>query len=364
MLRLVTLSILVVLLLAVSPLLAQTKAAVTARELSDAFAGAAAKVRPAVVNISSTRVEKGRRPAMPSLWQDMFGDMLMTPDREVASLGSGVIIRADGYVVTNCHVVAGAEEIVVTLGDKTEYEGKLVGQDAYTDLAVVKIDATNLPTTPFGDSETLRVGEWVIAVGSPLGLAQTVTAGIVSATGRSDVGIESYEDFIQTDAAINPGNSGGALADLEGKLVGINTAIASEGGGYDGVCFAIPAVTVWPVVEALIKHGSIRRPWIGVIPKTLDKRALAHLGLDVTGGVTVSALVRGGPAQRAGIANRDVLTAWNGTEVKTTTDLSRLIQTAAIGSVAKITLYRGQQCYTAPVTVGERPPTARTMGVQ
>jgi len=267
-------------------------------------------------------------------------------------------------VCTNGQDWAGAQQISGTLGDYNEYEARLVGLDAYTDLAVIKLEATGLPIAQFGDSDKLKVGEWVLAVGSPLGLAQTVTAGIVSATGRSDMGIESYENFIQTDAAINPGNSGGALADIDGKLVGINTAIASEGGGYDGVCFAIPAATVWPVVDALIKNGSIRRPWIGVVPKTLDKRALGRLGLSVPCGLNVSALVRGGPAQQAGIANHDVLTAWNGTDLKSTTDLSRLVQASKIGSVAKITVYRGGQCYTAQVTVKERPQTARTMGVQ
>jgi Do/DeqQ family serine protease len=348
----------------ITPSFAQSKATAAARELSEAFAAAAAIIRPAVVNISTHRVEKGRRAAVPSIFGDLFGDMLVSPDREVASLGSGVIIRPDGYVVTNCHVVAGAEEITVSLADETEYQARLIGQDAYTDLAVVKIDATGLPVARFGDSETLKVGEWVIAIGSPLGLAQTVTAGIVSATGRSNVGIESYENFIQTDAAINPGNSGGALADLDGKLIGINTAIASEGGGYDGVCFATPSATVSPVVDALIKSGSIRRPWIGLIPKTVDRRALTRSGLDVSGAISVSGLVRGGPAHQAHLSGGDILTEWNGNTLRNTADLSRLVQSTAIGSVAKIKLYRQGQCYEASLTVGERPQSVRTMGVQ
>ncbi|MGE5531659.1 MAG: S1C family serine protease [Bacteroidota bacterium] len=359
-----SISFLVTLILLTTPLHAQSKATAAARELSEAFAAAAAIIRPAVVNISTHRVEKGRRQSLPPMFRDLFGDMPVNPDREVASLGSGVIIRPDGYVVTNCHVVAGAQEITVSLADESEYQARLIGQDAYTDLAVVKIDATDLPVARFGDSEKLKVGEWVLAIGSPLGLAQTVTAGIVSATGRSNIGIESYENFIQTDAAINPGNSGGALADLDGKLIGINTAIASEGGGYDGVCFATPSATVLPVVEALMKNGSIRRPWIGLIPKTVDRRALTKSGVDATGAVSVSGLIRGGPAHQARLTGGDILTEWDGKSLRNTADLSRLVQSTSIGRVVKIKLYRQGQCYETSVTVGERPQGVRTMGVQ
>lgn len=333
-----------------------------ARSLSRAFTAVARKVTPAVVNISSTRVERSRTMGLPPFMQRMFPE-LMVPDQMVTSLGSGVIIRPDGFIVTNCHVIEGAEEITVRLADEREFAATVVGQDAFTDLAVIQIGASGLPYAEFGDSDRLEVGEWVVAVGSPLGLPQTVTAGIVSAKGRKNIGLQGYEDFIQTDAAINPGNSGGALVDLDGRLVGINTAIASEGGGYDGVCFATPVAVVRPVVDALIRDGRIVRPWIGIRPKTLDRELARRFGLGIANGVFVDAMFRNSPAHQAGLRPGDVITGWQGQEVRSAADLARLIQSTPIDSEVELTVIRNGQAYRARLTVRQLPDAVTVSGV-
>jgi serine protease Do len=334
-----------------------------ARQLGQAFAEVARKVTPAVVNISSTRVEGGRRIPMSPLFREFFGDDLVEPTREVQSLGSGVIVRPDGYIVTNCHVIQGAQEIKVKLSDEREFDARLVGQDPYTDLAVVRIDATGLPILPFGKSDELQVGEWVVAVGSPLGLSGTVTAGIVSAKGRKNVGILDDEDFIQTDAAINPGNSGGALVNLDGKLVGINTAIASEGGGYDGVCFATPSAVVWPVADALIRDGRIRRPWLGIIARDLDARLAQRLGCPDNSGALISNMVRNAPAHRGKLLPGDVVVMFGDSAVKSRADLQRLIRNTAVGTATTVTIYRQGEKQQVSITVGERPSSVETKGM-
>lgn len=333
-----------------------------ARSLSRAFTAVARKITPAVVNISSTRVERSRTMVLPPFMQRMFPE-LMVPDQVVTSLGSGVIIRPDGFIVTNCHVIEGAAEVTVTLADEREFAATVVGQDPFTDLAVIRVNASGLPYAEFGDSDSLQVGEWVVAVGSPLGLPQTVTAGIVSAKGRKNIGLQGYEDFIQTDAAINPGNSGGALVDLDGRLVGINTAIASEGGGYDGVCFATPVAVVRPVVEALIREGRIVRPWVGIRPKTLDRDLARRYGLDLTGGVFIDAMIRNSPAHQAGLRPGDVITGWQGQEVKSAADLARLIQSTPIGSQVELVVIRGGQAYRAQLTIRQLPDAVTVSGV-
>ncbi len=343
----------------------QSPALLVAKSLSSAFAEVAAHVTPAVVNISSTRVEPGRRLPSSSLFRDFFPEFLdmVEPPREVQSLGSGVILRPDGYIVTNCHVIQGAQENTVKLASEVEYPARLVGQDPFTDLAVIKIDATNLPTVSLGDSTRLRVGEWVIAVGSPLGLAQTVTQGIVSALGRRNIGITDYEDFIQTDAAINPGNSGGALVNLDGELVGINTAIASEGGGYDGVCFAIPSSVVKTVTDALIRDGKIQRPWIGLMSRELRKDQWERLGVAERSGVFVYNLVRNGPAHRAQLQPGDVLLKWGSEPLTGRAKLSELVQKTPIGTKVTVLLKRNGQRYTAEITIGERPANVQMKGL-
>jgi len=338
----------------------------TAKALSEAFAQVAKRITPAVVNISSTRVERTRMAPMSPLFRRFFPeleDMFVDPKREIQSLGSGVIIRPDGYIVTNWHVVQGAQQITVKLSDEREYEAKPVGQDSFTDLAIVKIQAEGLPAAKMGDAKKLQVGEWVIAVGSPLGLAQTVTAGIVSATGRRNLGLQGYEDFIQTDAAINPGNSGGALVNLDGELVGINTAIASEGGGYDGICFATPTSVVWPVADTLIREGSIKRPWIGIIARKVNHGRLGRAGVDIDGGVLLYNMIRNGPAHRAGLHPGDIILQWAETDISDQADLSEAIQATEIGTEVRVVILRDQSKYAAKVTVTERPQNVPARGI-
>ena len=336
-----------------------------ARDLSRAFIAVAKGVTPAVVNISSMRVEGGRETLASSVFGGLFSDLFVEPPHEVHSLGSGVIFRPDGFIVTNQHVIQGAQEIKVTLGDDREFDAKLIGQDTFTDVAVIKIETTGLAVAPFGDASKLEVGEWVIAIGSPLGLAETVTAGIVSAKGRKNVGISGYEDFIQTDAAINPGNSGGALVNLDGELVGINTAIASEGGGYDGVCFATPTTVVLPVVDALIRDGKIRRPWIGVVPKSINQDLSERLSVPENGGILVYNMIRNGPAHKANLRPGDVITAWEGKPLKDGAGLTDLIQATPIGTTVKLTVVRGGKTYKdCKLAVEERPQDIQTRGVQ
>jgi serine protease Do len=241
-------------------------------KVGSAMAEVTAAVKPAVVNISSTQTIKTQGipspffndPFFKRFFGDDFGSHGKPKDQKRASLGSGVIVSRDGYILTNYHVVKDADEIKVRLSDKREFKGKVIGADSKTDLAVVKIASDSLPVLKLGDADKLRVGETVIAIGNPFGLNQTVTSGIVSATGRANIGIADYEDFIQTDAAINPGNSGGALVNVKGELVGINTAIFSTSGGYQGVGFAIPSSMAKAVMENLIKGGKVVRGWLGV----------------------------------------------------------------------------------------------------
>ena len=339
-----------------------------AKAFSRAFAEVARKVTPTVVNISSTRVEPGRPAGPSSFFRGLFpdlGDSLVQPPRQVHSLGSGVILRPDGYIVTNSHVIQSAQQITVRLSaTDTDYEAKLIGQDPYTDLAVIKIEATALPAAPLGDSRNLEVGEWVIAIGSPLGLAGTVTAGIVSAKGRHNLGITDYEDFIQTDAPINPGNSGGPLVNLDGEVIGINSAIASQGGGYDGVCFAIPSTVVRPVTDALIRDGKIRRPWVGILPKNLTPTIAKQLGLPTTAGVLVFNLVRDAPAHVAKlVAPTDVIVKWGARDVKDRTELSALIQATPPGTTVRVTYIRKGERQTTDITLGERPSAGPTKGI-
>jgi serine protease Do len=337
-----------------------------AKGLSHAFAAVARKVRPAVVNISTTRLEQRRRSSFPSMFRNLFPDMegfFTEAPREIHSLGSGVIVRGDGVVITNWHVIQGAQQITVKLCDDRELPAQVLGQDAYTDLAVLKVEGADLPCIGYGDSEGLEVGEWVIAVGSPLGLAQTVTAGIVSAKGRKNMGISGYEDFIQTDAAINPGNSGGPLLNLDGGLVGINSAIASEGGGYDGVCFAIPTTIVQPVVAALLADGAIHRPWIGVTGVNVNEGVAQQLGLEEAAGVLIGNVVRNGPAQQAQLQPGDVLVKWQGEDLSTVEELTRKLQASRVGDEVSFSIIRQGRRFRGSLTVAERPGDVQTKGI-
>ena len=300
-----------------------------------------------VANISSLQVQ--RRPNSPfendPFFQYFFGDQDMSGsrDRRSMSLGSGVIISADGYIVTNNHVVGeNMREITVALSDNREVKGRVIGADPATDIALLKVELKGLPSLPLGDSSKLLVGEWVLAIGSPFQLSRTVTAGIISATGRTNVGFSEYEDFIQTDAAINPGNSGGALVNTRGELVGINTGIFSQSGGYQGIGFAVPSNLVQHVVNDLRQFGQVQRGTIGGIV-TIDKlspQIAEELGAPNTSGALVSRMARASEAYDAGVRPGDVIVGFNGTRVDDPSQLYRLVADAKIGSMATVRILR------------------------
>ena len=322
---------------------------------------------PAVVNISTTRVirAQGEQQA-PSPFTDdpffrqFFGDEFfrrfqMPRERRESSLGSGVIVDPNGYIITNNHVIAKADEIKILLNDKREFIGKVVGTDPKTDLAVVKINAENLPVIPWGDSEKLQVGEYVLAIGNPFALNSTVTMGIVSAVGRANVGIADYEDFIQTDAAINPGNSGGALVNARGELVGVNTAIFSRSGGYMGIGFAVPANMTRTVMDSLIKNGKVTRGWLGVSIQEVTQGLAKQFGLTETKGALVSEVMSGSPAAAAGIKSGDVIVGYDGKPVDSPAILRNLVAQTPLGKSVKVELLREKKRETVTVKVAEQP---------
>jgi len=270
-------------------------------------------------------------------------------------MGSGVIVRADGHIVTNNHVVEHADEIEVTLPDKRKFKAKVIGTDPKTDVAVIKIEATGLPILPWTDSGRLEVGELVLAVGSPFGLTQTVTMGIISAIGRANMGIVDYEDFIQTDAAINPGNSGGALVNLHGELVGINTAIFTRTGGYMGIGFAIPSNMVRTVMDSLIKHGKVVRGWLGVSIQELTPDLAKEFGVSETAGALVADVMEDSPASKAGFERGDVITELDGKPVRDPTHLRTLVADSAPGTKVTITVLRDKDRKSLEVMLGELP---------
>ncbi|MBN1548661.1 MAG: DegQ family serine endoprotease [Syntrophaceae bacterium] len=301
--------------------------------INDATAEVAAAVKPAVVNIASTTTVHTRGMEIPFMndpfFRHFFGDQFRSFNRprdyKQRGMGSGVIVDASGYILTNNHVVAGAEEIKVTLADKREFTGKVIGTDAKTDLAVVKIDSDHLPVLVLGDSDKLKVGDRVIAVGTPFGLNQTVTSGIISAKGRADVGIAEYEDFIQTDTPINPGNSGGALVNVRGELIGINTAILSASGGSQGVGFAIPSNMAKVVMAQLIKKGKVTRGWLGVSIQGISPELAKQMKLKDTKGALVTDLIEGGPADKAGLKSGDTIVIFNNKEIDDPSSLKNMV---------------------------------------
>ena len=309
---------------------------------------------PAVANISSTQVIARRNSpfANDPFFQYFFGDdpdLYGQPDVE-RSLGSGVIVSPDGYILTNNHVVTGEQgrlslrqlpAITVSLGDKRELRAQIVGVDPTIDLALLKVDARNLPTMPWGDSSQLKVAQWVLAIGNPFQLNQTVTLGIVSALGRTSLGISGYEDFIQTDAAINPGNSGGALVNARGELVGVNTAIFSQSGGYQGIGFAIPSNLARRVVNDFLKYGEVRRGSIGtVILAPLTTEIAAQLGAPDTRGILVQRIGRASSAYSNGLRPGDIIVGFNGTMIDDGGVLMRRVQDAPIGTTATVDVIR------------------------
>lgn len=301
-----------------------------------AFSLVAQKVTPCVVNISTIGRKKMVQPffEMSPLFEDFFGGPQFQRDK---SLGSGFIISKDGYIVTNDHVVREAESIQVKLSNDKVYNAKVVGGDQKSDIAVIKINASDLPVAVLGDSEKLEVGQWAIAIGNPFGLDRTMTVGIISATGRSNMGIETYENFIQTDASINPGNSGGPLLNVYGEVIGINTAIVAAG---QGIGFAIPVDMAKPIFSQLIKKGSVNRGWMGVTIQPLTEELAQSFGLRQAKGALINDIMKGSPAEKAGIQQGDIITAFNGTEIKDPSHLQRLVAETAVGKPVKVTVFR------------------------
>ena len=283
----------------------------------------------------------------------------MPQEERKTSLGSGVMVSPDGVIVTNNHVIEHARQIAITTADRRRLKGTLVGTDPVTDIAVIKVEGKGFPTLPWGDSTKATVGEYVIAVGNPFQLNQTVTMGIISATGRSNVGIVDYEDFIQTDAAINPGNSGGALVDGRAELIGINTAIYSETGGYQGIGFAVPSNLARKVVDQLLAHGRVVRGWIGITRVSdLNEETSAALGVRGEQGVLVMELVRSSPADRAGVLPGDVIVAVDGRSVEDAGQLRNELARAEVGSELRLTVLRQGRRADIRVPVEERRPDA------
>jgi len=337
-------------------------------DASSAIADAAEAALPAVVNISTTRlrnVESGRF-SQPFGEDSMFRHFFGQPGeqggsprpRRSQSLGSGVVVSAQGLVLTNNHVVAGADEIRVTLSDGRELDATIVGTDEPTDLAVIQLrgdDLDGMSYLALGDAEALRLGEIVLAVGNPFGLAGSVTMGIVSAKGRANVGIVDYEDFIQTDAAINPGNSGGALLNLRGELVGINTAIASRSGGNQGIGFAIPTTLAREIMSRLLEDGAVQRSWLGVYIQPLNRRLARVFGAESVEGVLVAGVQPDSPAQTAGVERGDVILSFDGQAVDSPSELRNLVALSPVREAIKLAIFRKNRIRKLKVRLGALP---------
>ena len=332
-----------------------------------AMAEVTAAVKPAIVNISTSKTVKisgGEDPFFNDpFFRRFFGDNLgrqrQPKEQKSVGLGSGVIVSSDGYIITNYHVIKDADEIKVLMSDKKEFTGKVIGSDPKTEISVVKIEASGLPTVSWGNSDLLEVGDLVLAVGNPYGLNQTVTMGIVSALGRANVGIADYEDFIQTDAAINPGNSGGALVNVKGELVGINTAIYSTSGGYQGIGFAIPSNMVKSVMDSLIKKGKVVRGWLGVSIQKITPELAKQFNLKDEVGALVGDVVENSPSEKAGLKRGDVIIEYDGKKIDEPSNLRNMIANTSPGEEHQMTVLRDNKTLTLKVTVGELPADAQ-----
>jgi Do/DeqQ family serine protease len=325
------------------------------------YSDAVKKAVPAVVNIFTTKeIKSQRHPFLDDpLFRHFFGDRLEEEPQRAASLGSGVIVSTKGYILTNHHVVEAADEIEVALADGKKLKARAVGSDPETDIAVLQVEGGPVPAITFGDADALRVGDVVLAIGNPFGVGQTVTMGIVSALGRSQLGINTFENFIQTDAAINPGNSGGALIDTAGNLVGINTAIFSRSGGSMGIGFAIPASSAKQVMEQIIATGSVTRGWIGVEAQEITPEIAESFHLSSTNGVLIAGVLRGGPAEKAGLKPGDILVAIEGKPVKDPNSMLNLVAALVPGEPASIRFTRDSKDVEVQVAVGKRPTQQR-----
>jgi len=345
-------------------------------DLSVAFEEVANAIKPSVVSVNSLRrieVSSGAM-HMPDMFsdpwfRDFFGDRFprfffrvppgrgrprLEPEKRfIQGLGTGVIVSEDGYILTNAHVVKDADEVSVQLLDKREFKAKIVGTDPKTDLAVLKIEADDLHPAKLGDSDELKIGQWVIAAGNPLGLSYTITAGIISATGRADIGVAEYEDFIQTDCAINRGNSGGPLVDLKGRVIGINTAILSEGGGFMGIGLAIPINMAKSVMTGLIEHGKVVRGWLGVGIQELNPGLAKSFGYEGTNGVLISDVMEDSPAEEAGLKAGDIILRYDGKPVTSIHELRSKVASTSPGTKVKVEVFRDGKKRTITVKIGE-----------
>jgi serine protease DegQ len=321
------------------------------------YAAAAKLAMPAVVNIYTSKEMRGRSPMLDdNLLRRYFPDLAeRMPPQRATSLGSGVIVAREGYVLTNHHVIDGADEIQLVLADGRRIAAKVRGSDPETDLAVLKADAADLPAITLGDLGSVQVGDVVLAIGNPFGFGNTVTLGIVSALGRSRLGINRYEDFIQTDAAVNPGNSGGALVDTAGRLIGINSTIYSRTGGSLGIGFAIPVSLARDVLAQIIEKGEVTRGWFGIEPQDVDDEIARVLSLPRPEGVLIRGVQRGGPADRAGIQVGDVVLDVAGRATRDTPALLTRIAELPPGSSARVTVLRDAKPLLLDVAVGKRP---------
>lgn len=328
--------------------------------LQSTYRVASQRAMPAVVNIFTTKASRqsphpfGNDP----LFRRFFGDGPGADERQF-SLGSGVIVSPEGYILTNDHVIEAANRIEIALADGRKIPGKLVGTDPETDLAILKVDLKGLPAITLGKLEDTKVGDVVLAIGNPFGVGQTVTMGIVSALGRNHLGINTFENFIQTDAAINPGNSGGALVDIDGNLLGINTAIFSRSGGSMGIGFAIPVTTVKTVMDAIIRNGQVVRGWIGVEPQDITPELAKEFGLQRSSGTIIAGVLPGGPADKAGVEPGDILLSIAREPVTDTVSMLNLVAQLTPGDRVDMTVLRKSKETPLSVVVGKRPKMKR-----
>ncbi|AEV25821.1 Do family serine endopeptidase [Azospira oryzae] len=325
------------------------------------FREAVRRSLPSVVYIfTSKEVKSSRHPLFDDpVFRHFFGDRFDNEPQRSSGLGSGVIVSPEGYILTNYHVVEAADDIEVAVNDGRKLKAKVIGSDPETDLAVLKVNADKLPAIVFGQMDGIRVGDVVLAIGNPFGVGQTVTMGIVSALGRSHLGINTFENFIQTDAAINPGNSGGALVDAQGNLIGINTAIYSRSGGSLGIGFAIPVSTAKSIMEQIIQTGTVTRGWIGVEAQEITAELAESFGLPDASGALIAGVLRGSPADGAGIKPGDILLAVGGKEVKDPQVMLDLIAELKPGASVPFKLRRNQSLLEPQVRIGKRPPMRR-----
>jgi len=326
----------------------------------NSYNDAVRKAVPAVVNIFTSKAIKARRHpfANDPLFRQFFGDQ-MEQEQRSTGLGSGVIVSSKGYILTNHHVIEAADEIEVATADGKKFKARVVGSDPDTDIAVLQVNTESLPAITFGNDSGLRAGDVVLAIGNPFGVGQTVTMGIVSAVGRSHLGINTFENFIQTDAAINPGNSGGALIDSNGNLVGINTAIYSQSGGSMGIGFAIPASSARQVMESIIETGSVTRGWIGVEAQEITPELAESFKLPVVSGALIAGVIRGGPADKGGVRPGDVLLQVEGKAVTDPQSMLTLVAALVPGKLANLKIRRDTKNLDVQIEVGKRPNAQR-----